>query len=79
VIRIVGLPVSTTRVPGSGDWPATVLAAKPCTGPRTFHEKPESSSVPLAKTNAWRRTSGTTRTDGTEAAAGCAGGVDAVS
>jgi hypothetical protein len=52
VTWIVGLPVSTTRVPGWGDWLATMLAAKPSTDPLTFHEKPASSSVPLAKTKA---------------------------
>ena len=52
VTWIAGLPVSTTRVPGAGDWLATMFAAKPSTDPVTFHEKPASSSVPFAKTKA---------------------------
>src|SRR5687767_4908602 len=56
-----------------------MLAAKPCTGPLTFQEKPESSSVPFAKTKAWRRTSGTTSTPGTDAVAGSAGVLGLVS
>jgi hypothetical protein len=74
VTRTIGAPVSTTRVPGSGVWPATEFAAYPLTGPATIQAKPASSSVPFAKTNACRRTSGTISTEGTEAATGCGGG-----
>src|SRR5512141_1514433 len=57
---MVGAPVSRTRVPAGGDWRATLFAAYPCTEPMTCQANPVSSSVPLAKTNAWPDTSGTT-------------------
>src|SRR3979411_337746 len=72
-MEMVGAPVSRTRGPADGDWCATLFAAYPCTPPITCQANPVSSSVPLAKTNAWPERSGTTSVAGTTGAGAPAG------
>ena len=52
--------MSFSFVPPAGVCETTRFAAKPWMEPVTFQAKPPSSSAPLAKTNAWPVTSGTT-------------------